>query len=237
MRQPLRPQILLFDIDGTLVDSAGAGGGALLAALEHCFQVERATPVRLQGRTDLGIMSELLERHQLDPNPHNLRTLCGAYFQRLPKELQRRAGQTLPGVKALLEQLSATGACHLGLLTGNMPASAQAKLEHFGLWAHFEFGIFGDLATQRPQLAQPAWQRIAEHCGDSVQQAQVVVIGDTPLDVELAVAMGVRSLAVCTGGFDADALAAAGASLVVEDLADTRAICDWCFSDQQAVKE
>jgi phosphoglycolate phosphatase-like HAD superfamily hydrolase len=109
----------------------------------------------------------------------------------------------------------------LGLMTGNMPASAKIKLQHFGLWDYFLFGIFGDQAAHRPELAGPALAKVAEQHPLAKQRSSIVVIGDTPLDCQLALAMDVPCLAVCTGGFDRQQLQLAGATWVLPDLADT----------------
>lgn len=221
------PMVLLFDIDGTLIDSAGAGGGALLRAFQEGFMIDQAQPVALHGRTDLGIMTELLENHEIVASEGNLRRLCELYFASLPDELSRRGGSTLPGVQALLPRLTERGGCRIGLLTGNMPISARLKLEHFGLWHHFEFGIFGDRALHRPLLAEPALEFLAAEVMENLPPQNIVIVGDTPLDMELAVAMQVRSLAVCTGGFSCEELQRAGASRTCVDLGDTESIVSW----------
>lgn len=223
------PIVLLFDIDGTLIDSSGAGGGALLRAIEIEFQVSGVQPVPLHGRTDLGIMSELLENHNIPASLENIQRLSRLYFENLPAELRRRGGTSLPGVPELLIHLSRLSQCRVGLLTGNMPRSAQLKLEHFGLWSHFEFGIFGDVAAHRPDLARPALQSIEKHVASGIPPENIVIIGDTPLDIELARTMQVRSLAVCTGGFSASELLSAGAWRVVDNLSDTQRIVNWCL--------
>lgn len=173
-------------------------------------------------------MTELLENHGLEASSRNLDRLAQHYYSLLPGELGRRPGRTLPGVPNLLQDLQQRD-CHLALLTGNMPSSAQLKLEHYGLWNHFSFGIFGDLASHRPALAEPAWQLIEQNVKQDVIQDDVIIVGDTPLDVKLAQAMGCRCLAVCTGGFQEQDLQ--GACMVVEDLSPTQTILDWCFSN------
>ena len=224
------PIVLLFDIDGTLIDSAGAGGGALLAAMIHEFGLSEAQPVSLHGRTDLGIMTELLESHAIAATTENMQRLCDLYFASLPGELQQRQGDRLPGVEVLLQRLAEVPHCHLGVLTGNMPTSARLKLEYFGLWKHFEFGIYGDLAIQRPHLAGPALERIGVEVAPGIPGENIVIVGDTPLDIELAMEMDVRSLAVCTGGYSEHELRAAGASCVAKDLSETDEVLSWMLS-------
>ena len=222
-----------FDIDGTLIDSGGAGGGALLAAVTDEFEVTVTRQVSLHGRTDLGIMTELLNSCGVPVNRENIGRLSRRYFELLPESLRSRDGRVLPGVPPLLSQLTSLEHCHLGLLTGNMPSSAKSKLEHFGLWDVFSFGVFGDGTVERRDLSRPAFERLEEHLDASLPPEQIVLIGDTPLDVELAQVMGVRCLAVCTGGFSSNELRSAGADRVVENLLDTDSILEWCLAPQQ----
>lgn len=222
-----QPLALLFDIDGTLIDSAGAGGRALQKALADQFQIAETRPVTLHGRTDLGIMSELLESHGLAATPESLEELSSHYFRLLPEELSRQGGRVLPGVLELLEGVGSMESCFCGVLTGNMPISARAKLDHFQLGDYFDFGIYGDRVHHRPELCEVALAAVRERCGEAVSPQRMVIIGDTPLDVALAQAMGSRCLAVCTGGVDAASLATAGADWVVEDLRDTDRILSW----------
>lgn len=221
---------LLFDIDGTLIDSGGAGGGALLQALKSEFGISDAAPVPLHGRTDLGIMTELLESHGVSATAESRERLAQHYFAKLPAVLQERNGRTLPGVEPLLQRFSSQQQCHLGILTGNMPTSAQTKLEHFDLWHYFSFGVFGDQAALRPDLSRPALETVRRHVGNETVARQIVIIGDTPLDVELARVMGARCLAVCTGGFSAAELTAAGCDHCVDDLQETEFILEWCLT-------
>ena len=220
------PLVLLFDIDGTLANSGGAGGGALLEALVAEFSLDSAEQVALHGRTDLGITDELLEKHGIEASDENRQRLCQHYYRLLPDELESRQGTCLPGVIELLDSLQSIENCHLALMTGNMPESAEIKMRHYKLWDYFKFGIYGDLATQRPELAEPARKIIHSmlQCGDAFDG---VIIGDTPLDIELAQRMGLRSLAVCTGGFSKAELADAGADRVMQDLSDTQAVRKW----------
>jgi phosphoglycolate phosphatase len=236
-----RRRILLFDIDGTLIRCGGAGGEALKQAFCEEFELREFQSVQLQGRTDLGILNELLELHGIAATEDNRRRICNRYFSLLPQHLnhlQRQAlAHTLPGVDLLLEQLTeqmqSDAHVHwvVGILTGNMPTSAQIKLQHFQLWDYFQLGIYGDLTDHRPHLAEPALEIVSRFCGQPVQGESVVVIGDTPLDIRLARAMRARSLAVCTGGFSSEELLGEGADHVVPDLSDSRQLIEW-FSHQ-----
>ena len=227
------PRAILFDIDGTLIDSQGAGGKALLAALRIVFDLPHARPVALHGRTDAGIMSELLKVNGIEATTENLDRLSQRYFAILPGELARQGGRILPGVVDLLTRLVATTECYVGLLTGNLPHSAQLKLQHFGLWNTFEFGIFGDQAEHRPHLAESARREVNNRSGRELPANRIILIGDTPLDVELALAMQARCLGVTTGGFEAQTLLAAGACRAVKDLSRTAEIIDWIFEQTE----
>ncbi len=221
---------ILFDIDGTLIESGGAGGKALLKALQAEFGVQDAKPVHLHGRTDLGILNELLALNRVTPNAENFSQLCERYFEILPAELHLQAGRVLPGVREILHSLVGRPECLIGLLTGNLARSAQLKLQHFDLWQHFEFGIFGDAADHRPHLRDSALATVRSRLGQNLPSERIIIVGDTPLDVELARAMGARCLAVCTGGFSENQLLAAGECQVIDDLSQTEVVIDWIFS-------
>jgi phosphoglycolate phosphatase-like HAD superfamily hydrolase len=224
-------KVLLFDIDGTLIRCGGAGGKSLCAALAEEFGLSEVRPVALHGRTDLGILNELLSNHGIACTQANRDRLCERYYALLPQQLRQLANNAeahvLPGVMSLLQQLSLKSSMLMALLTGNMPTSAQIKLEHFDLWSYFKFGVFGNLVDHRPLLAEPAKAVIKQHCGEEVAAEELVIIGDTPLDIELAREMGARCLAVCTGGFSQLELQSAGAEIVLEDLTDTRRVVGW----------
>jgi len=224
-------RVLLFDIDGTLIHCGGAGGRALRQAFCEEFDIQEFRSVQLQGRTDLGILNELLQLHEIHVNEENRQRVCNRYFSLLPDHLallhQQSLARILPGADQLLELLSDQMQFVVGILTGNMPASAQIKLQHFQLWDYFQLGIFGDLSDHRPNLAGPALELIAEFCGQEVEGDSIVIIGDTPLDIHLAQAMQARCLAVGTGGFSSADLRSEGADFVVEDLSDQDTILEW----------
>lgn len=223
--------VVLFDIDGTLVWCGGAGGQALCAALSEEFSIATVRPVAIHGRTDLGIINELLCTNGLAATSENRQRLLDRYFGLLPQYVQQKQSaqeaRILPGVLELLQSIQQDACILPGLMTGNMPSSARIKLEHFSLWSFFKLGIYGDLVDHRPLLATPALQAVSEHCGFPVSGDGIIVIGDTPLDIELARAMGARSLGVCTGGFQESELSLAGADHVLTDLSPTQHVLDW----------
>jgi phosphoglycolate phosphatase len=127
----------------------------------------------------------------------------------------------MPGVRPLLDVLDRCADVYLALLTGNYEEAARIKLEYFDLWRYFRCGAFGDDAEDRNGLLPKAMAVIRGCGGPEVAPVEIVVVGDTPLDVACAAASGARSLAVATGGYDVDALRAAGADVVMQDLTDT----------------
>jgi phosphoglycolate phosphatase len=213
-----QPLYLLFDIDGTLIDAAGAGRLSLDLALENEFGCRRTEAIALQGRTDLGIFTEYLERHSIVPTEDNLQRFRQAYIELLPQQMQLRPGKICTGIESLLPQLAQDRRFKLGLLTGNSMQSATIKLSHFNLHGWFGFGIYGQRAMRRIDLAheiEPTLQAVAD---EGWHRNQVVVIGDTPDDVALGKAIGARTIAVGTGGHPIDELQRSAPCLLLDDL-------------------
>jgi phosphoglycolate phosphatase len=212
--------ICLFDIDGTLLSSGGAGKAALEAALVQDFDTPIRAKVPYSGRTDRAIVRELFHVHGIEESPANLERIFAGYLRRLPEYLRLHQGSVLPGISELLKILSRRQDVAVGLLTGNVRAGAMAKLGHFGLFESFAFGGFGDHHFDRDDVAREALREVRRHVGDHVQSEQVWVIGDTPLDVRCARAIGARVAAVATGIHTLDDLADTGADLLLANLAD-----------------
>jgi phosphoglycolate phosphatase-like HAD superfamily hydrolase len=214
-------RILLFDIDGTLLASGGAGKFAMESALLEEFGLPALTAqVPYSGRTDRAIGRDLLRLHGIDPTPANFQRLHEAYLHRLPNALARQPGRVLPGVVTLLESLAGRSDVAVGLLTGNIAAGAAAKLGHYGLAHHFAFGGYGDRHWERDDVAREALSVAGRHLGRPIDLNRVWVIGDTPLDVACARAIGARAVAVATGWHSLDELAATSPDLLLPDLAD-----------------
>jgi phosphoglycolate phosphatase-like HAD superfamily hydrolase len=214
--------ICLFDIDGTLLSSGGAGKAALEAAFTEDFGVQIRHHVAYSGRTDRAIIRELFRSHGLDDSPENVARLLEGYLARLPTTLRSHNGRVLPGIQQLLGWLRTSGRFHIGLLTGNVRAGARAKLGFFGLFEHFAFGGFGDEHYDRDDVAREALAVIHEQCGPGVGCERIWVIGDTPLDVQCARAIGARVVAVATGLHTVEQLAATKPDLVLSDLSDMK---------------
>lgn len=212
---------LLFDIDGTLINTEGAGGAALIEAFREDFGIDTPAKVPFSGRTDRGIGTNLFEQHGIDDSLENWRRLRDGYLARLPIHLSQRNGRILDGVLRLLEQLQAREAIAIGLLTGNLRDGARIKLSYFGLFEHFRFGGFGDEHRDRDGVAEAALAAARQHANSTFDPRRIWVIGDTPLDVSCARAIDARVLAVATGLHPAAELADAQPDLLLEDLSDT----------------
>lgn len=204
---------LLFDIDGTLLTSGGAGRTAMNAAAAAFDLAPAGLPASFAGLTDRGIALHLLGDAYDDAA---FTRFEAAYLDALPAALDAHQARVLPGALARLLEL--TPRAHLGLCTGNTAAGARAKLQHLGLWHHFAFGGYGDDAVERSLVVRHALTRAAAHAGCAIDALPAVVIGDTPKDIAAAHAAGLPCVAVATGPYDFDFLAAVGADAVLGDL-------------------
>ncbi|MBM3995744.1 MAG: HAD family hydrolase [Planctomycetes bacterium] len=218
--------ICLFDIDGTLLASGGAGKAALELAFTETFGISLRVQISYAGRTDRAIARDLLHHHEIEHTAENWEKLRAGYLARLPASLNRHNGRVLPGILALLEALQRRGNVTLGLLTGNVRAGARVKLGHFGLFDHFAFGGFGDLHFDRDDVAREALAAARSHVGESVTPERIWVIGDTPLDVKCARAIGANVVAVATGVHTVEQLADARPELTLRDFSDSTAFLD-----------
>jgi phosphoglycolate phosphatase-like HAD superfamily hydrolase len=210
----------LFDIDGTLISSGGAGKAALEAALASEFGIPAISDqLRLSGRTDRAILADLARFHELAICPTISKRLTDAYLHHLPGSLAAGRGAILPGILSLLDNLRQRNNVALGLLTGNTHAGARIKLQHFGLWDYFDFGAYGDEHEDRDDVARAAWHEVRQrHAGSRPERAWV--IGDTPLDIRCARAIGASAVAVATGWHSLDELASHSPDLLFSDLSD-----------------
>ena len=217
---------LLFDIDGTLINTGGAGGTALIEAFREDFGIDNPAQVPFSGRTDRGIGTNLFEQHGIEDSPENWQRLRDGYITRLPVHLPQRDGRVLDGVLSLLEQLQSREAVGVGLLTGNLHEGARIKLSYFGLFEHFRFGGFGDDHRNRDGVAEAALVAAKNHANGNFDPGRTWVIGDTPLDITCARAINVKVLAVATGLHPMNQLADYRPDLLLEDLSDTDLVLD-----------
>lgn len=196
-------------------------------AFEELFSIPDAfAHIETPGRTDAWILSDALALHGVDCDRAGLARFRDVYLEHLQSELHKPGPgkQIMPGIQTLIETLHSRRDVYLALLTGNYEQAARLKLEYFDLWRYFRCGAFGDDAPDRNGLLPKAVARIRAAGGPDVPARDVVVVGDTPLDVACAAAGGARSIAVATGGYGMDALRTAGADLVLQDLGDRDAV-------------
>jgi phosphoglycolate phosphatase len=218
MPDPYR--ILLFDIDGTLVTTGGAGA----AAWKRAFQELHGIPADIGKFTDAGMtdpdvgaktFAAVLQR---DPTPHELALLIQRRLEHLPEAVAESTGyKVLPGVHERLKQLSREGHL-LGIITGNGDGAAHIKLARGNLNRWFTFGAYAGAGLQRADIVRHAVERAEATVGRDVPNTEIFVIGDTPLDIEAAHAVGCTAIAVATGHYDRAALKDAAADHVLDTL-------------------
>jgi phosphoglycolate phosphatase-like HAD superfamily hydrolase len=217
----MQKRLLLFDIDGTLIHAAGAGIHSLRLALEDRFQIDDdLADIEIAGMTDSGIVMSILNKHRIPATNENVAAFLDTYVHFLSLELLRRAGLILPGVLELLKKVKARPHLVLALLTGNVSRGAQLKLEHYGVWHFFEFGAFADDHHDRNQLGPFARARAQEKHGDEFRADQIDVIGDTPRDIACGKAFGARTIAIATGSWPRQELAAHHPDFLFDDLSN-----------------
>jgi phosphoglycolate phosphatase len=224
----MRPSLILFDIDGTLLLTGRAGQRAMTHAFHEVHGVPDAfTSVAMAGRTDTSLVSQALRQHGIPDTADSHEKFRTVYLEKLSKEIHQpgvgRKG-VMPGARELLVALSGHPHVHVALLTGNYRDAAVIKLTYFDLWNHFAWGAFSDDAGDRNALVPIARERAKSFGIPHAACERAIVIGDTPDDVNCARAAGALSIAVATGGFTADALRAAGADVVLDDLSDTELV-------------
>lgn len=216
--------LVLFDIDGTLIQTGRAGVRGMNRAFGDLFGAPQALDgVPVAGRTDRAIVSEVLAKIGQRAEPETIIRVRDEYCRHLPDALADPASRpmgVLPGVTDLLEHLESRDDVVTGLLTGNFVAGAEIKLGHFDLWRRFAFGAFGDDHTERRALVPVAVTQAVRQGHTTFEPDRIVVIGDTPLDVDCAHAYGARAIAVATGMYPMDVLRECNAALTVETLAD-----------------
>lgn len=214
--------LYLFDIDGTLLLTGGAGALAFDQAFESLYGLirvmERIDPA---GKTDLLILAEIFTHHLgRAPEPDEITRILATYVPLLQQAVARSAGYRLmPAVVETLDFLAACGA-HLALATGNARDAARVKLDRAGLWERFPVGGFGDDHEDRTVLVQHAIERGRTHAGRHFDLEQIAVVGDTPRDIHAAHACGIIAVGVATGSVSRAALEAAGADVVFDTLAE-----------------
>jgi phosphoglycolate phosphatase len=219
-------KFILFDIDGTILDSGGAGVKALNKAFEEIFNVKDAfSSISLAGKTDLQILKEGFLTHSISFSNWIIPEFYSSYTGHLRRNIINSQGHVKPGIRDALRELLARDSSYiLGLLTGNIEEGAKIKLAAFELDSYFSIGAFGNDDEDRNRLLPIAVDKLHKRNSVKVSFSDCVVIGDTPLDISCSKPYGAFSVAVATGPYSAEVLSLAGADVVFNDLSDTDAL-------------
>jgi len=212
-------KLVLFDIDGTLIDPGGAGRKSLGHTFNELFNIRDAFGrIKMAGKTDIKIIKEGLTAHGLSSDDHNLPSILSVYLKHLRTEILNKEKHINPGVVELLNTLKEMDGYWLGLLTGNIEPGARIKLGAFDLNAYFSVGAFGDDDENRNHLLPIAIEKFRKMTDIRINSHDCIVIGDTPSDVLCAKPYGAVSIAVSTGPYSYDALLETEANYVLKDL-------------------
>lgn len=222
-RNSSAPKLILWDIDGTIIVSHGAGVRAMEKALTKRFGVTvDLGAIDWAGRTDSWITGEVFRYCGLPDTPQNSHDYLETYLELLPRELaDGPQGRVLPGVLELLEMLHHRADVAQGLLTGNLKRGAEFKLTHYKVWHYFEFGAFADDSALRNDLGPHALRRAKERHAVEFAPLDTFIIGDTPHDIECGKFIGAKTIAVATGKFTVEELCAHHPTAVFKDFSDT----------------
>jgi phosphoglycolate phosphatase len=222
-----RPTVLLFDVDGTLVTTGGAGRRALERTFERLYgRNDACANMRFDGMTDRAIVRGGLTAIDLEATDALIEQVLAAYVAVLVEsvaQVEDARYRLHPGMVDAIEAGHAAGFA-VGLGTGNIREGARVKLARVGVADRFAFGGFGDDHESRPELIRIGAQRGAQHLGVALEDARVVVIGDTTKDIAAAQALGAECVAVGTGVWTVEQLQQAGATRAYATLADAGAL-------------
>lgn len=214
-------RLILWDIDSTLVNTGSAGLHALIRATIERFGGDGDLKgIEIAGRTDRAIAHQILEKYGTPVTDENVDSFLDRYVGLLPEELPKRDGRVLPGVRELIEDLTKRPEITLGLLTGNLERGARLKLGHYDLWQFFPFGAFADDHHDRNALGPCALTRAVAHAGFEFRPEQVDVVGDTGHDIACGKAFGARTIAVATGSWSREQLAAHHPDFLFDDFSN-----------------
>lgn len=218
-------RLVLFDIDGTLILSGGAGEKAFARVCETEFQRPDSTgSLHFAGRTDTSIVRDFFIQNEIEPSSENFQRFFDSYVFWLDHMLGQLNGRVLPGVTNWIRDLrQLPGPPMIGLLTGNIRLGAQIKLSHYRLWDAFQMGGFGDDHEDRNKIAIIAQDRGSGLLRTKLRGEEILVIGDTPLDIACANAIEARVLAVATGSYGLNKLQEHGPTWSVQSLEEITA--------------
>jgi phosphoglycolate phosphatase len=232
--------LILFDIDGTILLTEGAGVHAMGDAGRELFGDQFTIEgIEFSGRLDSLIWKDLVRLNQVEDTDVNHDRFRAGYGRHLHRRLHERpTARLLPGVKEMVHRLAVEREITIGLLTGNYPETGRLKIERAGLDPDmFTVAAWGIDGRTRRDLPSVAIRRHRQQSGVEIEPEHVVIIGDTPHDIDCARHNGCRSIGVATGQFDVRELQASGADLAIADLADTAAILGWILKQTVTVAE
>ena len=219
-------RLVLFDIDGTLIRTGGAGVKAFELGFEKAFGIPKATrTLNFSGRTDTSLVRECFSLHDIAPTAENFAAFFSIYPNLLEQLLRELPGGLCEGVPSFMDELAAhPHPPAIGLLTGNIRRGAELKLSHYKLWHLFPFGGFGDDHEDRNCIAAIARDRGEEALSRKLDPHEVLVIGDTPLDIRCGNSIGAKVVAVATGSFSKADLELENPAWAVENLGQLSAV-------------
>ena len=219
-------RLLLFDIDGTLLDTHGFGREAFIRGLERVTgEKDPLAYVSFAGNTDRNVLDQVMSRRQIVLSEEQISRIFDEIAIQLEELLKEAPTREVAGARAFLEHLDALG-IQMGLVTGNCRSCAYLKLASLEMDSFFPFGGFGDDHADRKHIAGKALEQAAVH-GCEPDQTVAALVGDTPFDVAAGIAVGLPVLGVASGKYDAQSLTDAGATRVVADLTDLETLMDW----------
>jgi len=219
-------QLVLFDIDGTLVHTGGAGIKAFAKTFATEFNaLDGVEKINFAGRTDVNLVREFFGIHRIAATPENFRRFFERYVFWLDQTVAQSNGGTCRGVMEFIDGLLALpNPPMLGLLTGNIRLGAEIKLRRYQLWDVFATGAFADDHEDRNQIAVAALARGSRALERQLRGEEIVVVGDTPHDIRCGQFIGARTVAVATGGAKLDELKKHQPDWAVEDLTQISAL-------------
>lgn len=221
-----RNKMVLFDIDGTLLDTHGLGREAFIRGLAHVTgQCDELAYVSFAGNTDRNVLDQVMAERKLHLAEGEIRRVFECIAAELKESLRENPGKEIAGARRFLEHLAAEETA-LGLVTGNIRVCAYLKLGSVGFDRFFGFGGFGDEHAERAKIARSALAA-AKEAGFEVADGGICLVGDTPFDMAAGRALGLPVLGVASGKYGEADLRSAGATLTMPDYSDIEGLLDW----------